>query len=112
MIDEMVTSLQKEQGNDDSLKVYCLEGFDKTQHDAKTIVGHEQLSNIDARTEVVQKSIAEFGGRQKQRSELVTLIANRYARVVEVVDWIQTVTGSSVGDASLSGSIMARFCVS
>ena len=98
MIEEMVVLLKAEQGEDDSMKAYCLENFDKTEDDAKalakTIAGHmdatqefqEQLSNTDDRIAVVQ-SLAELDDsvakateiRRKQHAEFVTLTANSAA---------------------------------
>ena len=47
------TVVQQEQGDDDSLKPYCLGCFIKTEHIAKTITHHEQVYNTDARNETV-----------------------------------------------------------
>ena len=96
MIEEMVTLLNVEQGDDDSKKASCSENFDKTEDDAKALAKsivdfsdniqefQDQLSKTGARIEVVQKSTGELDDsvargteiRQKQYAEFVSLSAN------------------------------------
>ena len=98
MIDDMVTLLKAEQGEDDGKKACCIKSFGQTKDEAK-VVAHQtfshrdaivdskdQLSNIGARIDAVQKSIAEFYSvtkasefRRKQYSEFVTQTDNHVA---------------------------------
>ena len=99
MIDDMVTLLKAEQGEDDGKKAYCIKSFGQMEDEAK-VMGHhisshrdaivdskDQLSNTGARIDAVQKSISEFDVsvtkasefRRNQYSEFVSLTDNNIA---------------------------------
>ena len=93
MVDEMVTLLMEEQGEDDGRKAFCIKGFGHTEDEAK-ILAHQtcdhreaiadykdQLSETDARIEAVQKSIPELDAsavaNNAAATELLKLAAKR-----------------------------------
>ena len=99
IIDDVVTLLKAEQGEDDGKKAYCIKSFGQTEDETK-VLGHQisghrdaildskdQLSNTGARIDAVQMSISEFDVsvtkasefRRKQYSEFVTLTDNTIA---------------------------------
>jgi predicted nucleic acid-binding Zn-ribbon protein len=96
MIDEMVESLKKEQGDDDSKKQYCMEEFDKSD-DKKKSLEHsikdldtemedtseaietvtEEIEGLTAGIKALDKAVAEATEQRKEEhADYVDLMAN------------------------------------
>jgi len=78
MIDEMVTLLGREQGDDDDKKAYCEANLDKTEDELKAL--ENTLSDLEKAIEADKDSIAKLG------SEIEALIAGIKALDKSVTD--------------------------